>query len=451
MAAVPSGSDDEPQGQKEVTAEQQATDSSAPSESAPKQAENLTVETPSPDNATSKAEEQQSQNDTAPAPEQVADQSGTPAQPEPPSPQGSVAEPDPANDTNATSENLSPLPADTPATPPENATQSQDNATQPAAPESAPSQDNATVAAPEEKPIEVTAVVEPTPEPVSGVTLPSLVPGETSKSRNPPPTPQVDKTDEGVSAQFGMAMEPGKAPQEKPSAQFGVTAPETAKKTEQAKAEEPAPKAEKAAAKEEPKKEAAKEEKPKASPKDMGLNLGAETPEKKPEPEKKAEVKPKEPVKPKEQTAKKPQPKLQQAPKKAEPVVIGDVEVHPLDPAKPINPMVDGAIESFKKFADYWVNKVSSSYIHGPGNIEVVNEGGKFIARYTDIDRKSVKLWIKEKPYKHTPFVGLMRYQEYSYEAVGDTPDEALGGKFDIVRRLRITEIFRYSGTNWIE
>ncbi len=62
-----------------------------------------------------------------------------------------------------------------------------------------------------------------------------------------------------------------------------------------------------------------------------------------------------------------------------------------------------------------------------------------------------MKLWIKEKPYKHTPFVGLMRYQEYSYEAVGDTPDEALGGKFDIVRRLRITEIFRYSGTNWIE
>ncbi len=377
LGGCPSGSDDEPQGQKEVTAEQQATDSSAPSESAPKQAENLTVETPSPDNATSKAEEQQSQNDTAPAPEQVADQSGTPAQPEHPSPQGSVAEPDPANDTNATnatSENLSPLPADTPATPPENAAQSQDNAT---------------VAAPEEKPIEVTAVVEPTPEPVSGVTLPSLVPGETSKSRNPPPTPQVDKTDEGVGAQFGMAMEPGKAPQEKPSAQFGVTALETAKKTEQAKAEEPAPKAEKAAAKEEPKKEAAKEEKPKASPKDMGLNLGAETPEKKPEPEKKAEVKPKEPVKPKEQTAKKPQPKLQQAPKKAEPVVIGDVEVHPLDPAKPINPMVDGAIESFKKFADYWVNKVSSSYIHGPGNIEVVNEGGKFIARYTDIDRKS--------------------------------------------------------------
>lgn len=303
---------------------------------------------------------------------------------------------------------------------------------------------NATVHAPEPA-LVVTAIVETEPEPVSGIALPDVIPGETAKSRNFPPTPQVAKPGEEVSAVFGVSVPQPQPAQEVPAPEFGVTPPPPAP--------EPAPAAPPVAEKpaETPPPPPAPE--PAATAADIGLDLGAEAPVKKepaPAPEPPKEPEPEKPVLA-QPTQDLPEITLQEAPKPAEPVKMRDVEVHPLDAETPINPMVDQAVSTFKDFAIYWVDKISGSYIHNRNNIEVANEGGKFVARYTDIDKKSLELWIKEKPYDHTPFVGLMRYQEFSYEAVGDTPEQALAGKFDVARRLRITEIFRFANGKWIE
>ncbi len=303
---------------------------------------------------------------------------------------------------------------------------------------------NATVHAPEPA-LVVTAIVETEPEPVSGIALPDVMPGETAKSRNFPPTPQVAKPGEEVSAVFGVSVPQPQPAREVPAPEFGVTPPPPAP--------EPAPAAPPVAEKpaETPLPPPAPE--PAATAADIGLDLGAEAPVKKepaPAPEPPKEPEPEKPVLA-QPTQDLPEITLQEAPKPAEPVKMRDVEVHPLDADTPINPMVDQAVSTFKDFAIYWVDKISGSYIHNRNNIEVANEGGKFVARYTDIDKKSLELWIKEKPYDHTPFVGLMRYQEFSYEAVGDTPEQALAGKFDVARRLRITEIFRFANGKWIE
>ncbi len=309
-------------------------------------------------------------------------------------------------------------------------------------------QANATVQTPE-LPLVVTAIVETEPEPVTGIVLPELLPGETAKSRNFPPTPQVAKPGDAVSTVFGVPQPQPAQPA--PTPEFGVTPPPPTP--------EPVPATPHVAEKPAVPPPPAPEPKPAATPADLGLDLGAEAPAKKepapsPEPPKKPEppkaVEPEKPVLA-QPTQDLPEISLQQAPKPAEPVKIRDVEVHPLNADTPINPLVDQAISTFKDFASYWVDKVSGSYIHNRNNIEVANEGGKFVARYTDIDKKSLELWIKEKPYDHTPFVGLMRYQEFSYESVGDTPEQALAGKFDVARRLRITEIFRFANGKWIE
>jgi hypothetical protein len=307
----------------------------------------------------------------------------------------------------------------------------------------------------------VTAIVETEPEPVSGIALPDLVPEETAKGRNFPPTPQVAKPGEEVAAEFGVSVPQPQPAQETPAPEFGVEAPSpppatpvAEKPAEAPPAQESQPEPAAPAVAEKPAETPpppTPEAKPETTPADIGLDLGAEAPvktepapapEPRKEPEKPALAQPTEGL---------PEVTLQEAPKPVEPVKMRDVAVHPLSADTPINPMVDQAVSTFKDFAIYWVDKVSGSYIHNRNNIEVVNEGGKFVARYTDIDKKSLELWIKEKPYDHTPFVGLMRYQEYSYEAVGDTPEQALAGKFDVARRLRITEIFRFADGKWIE
>ena len=271
-----------------------------------------------------------------------------------------------------------------------------------------------------------------------GFSLHKYVALETAKSRNYPFSPQVGK--EPVEEKVTV------------DASFGVEAPQTPRPAVPEEATPPAAPARREAASPPPAPQAASAPpaapEPQAAPKhDLGVGFGApEIPKPAPEPEKVAAV---------EKPAPRPAPAAP-APRpvpvaKAEPVIIGNVPVEPLSPDKPLNPEATTVTEQFKKFAVYWVRKISSNYLHGIDNKEVVNEGGTFVARYTHLDPKSVSLLIKEKPYDHTPFVGLMKYTELTFQSTGATPEEALNGRFKQVQRLGITEIFRYSKGKWIE
>ncbi len=117
----------------------------------------------------------------------------------------------------------------------------------------------------------------------------------------------------------------------------------------------------------------------------------------------------------------------------------------------PINPGAHEASEKFKAFTDYWLNKIGGSYIHSVKSMEIVPMDGKYVARYTELDRSKVTLDIKESNYDHTPFVGVMKYHEQTMESVGPTPEAAKSGKFAVAKRVGVTEIFRFAQGKWVE
>lgn len=291
------------------------------------------------------------------------------------------------------------------------------------------------------------------------VSLPSYTAKETMKSRNYPFTPQVADDpgkDESVQASFGVEVGEGR-----PAVPEGVET--QTQPTQAAPAVQPAAETAAAPATPEPAPAAAKETAEESKPQhDLSVGFGApEMPKPAPEepvaattPEPAAKPvavapPPPPPPAPKPAVAK-PKPALRKSGKEDR-VLIADVPVQPLSPDKPLSPDAPRVTQEFKDFAVYWVNKISSNYLHGIDNKEVISEGGVFIARYTHLDKGSVSLVIKEKPYDHTPFVGLMKYTEFKYESRGNTPEEALAGKFEPVERLGITEIFRYGDGKWIE
>ncbi len=89
-----------------------------------------------------------------------------------------------------------------------------------------------------------------------------------------------------------------------------------------------------------------------------------------------------------------------------------NVEFLPTTAEGPDPGKLDEAKDKFKEFAANFIDKINRSYLHTPGNPEIVKENGKYKARYTELDKLSVGLKIKQSKYKHTPFVGFMKYSE---------------------------------------
>lgn len=127
------------------------------------------------------------------------------------------------------------------------------------------------------------------------------------------------------------------------------------------------------------------------------------------------------------------------------------IEVIQRSPDKPPHPKSGDASQKFITFCEKWLQTLNKSYINTVNNVELLNKDGKFVARYTAIDMNSVRIEIKESAYDHTPFVGLLRYSEQQLEAEGASPQEAKTGKFNVAKRIGVTEIFRYTKDNWVE
>ena len=57
---------------------------------------------------------------------------------------------------------------------------------------------------------------------------------------------------------------------------------------------------------------------------------------------------------------------------------------------------------------------------------------------------------VKATGDKFSPFVGLMKYEEQTFQSRADTPELAKKGPFKCEKEVIITEIFRYSKGKWV-
>lgn len=110
---------------------------------------------------------------------------------------------------------------------------------------------------------------------------------------------------------------------------------------------------------------------------------------------------------------------------------------------------LERAQEEFTSFTRQWMVKLSRNLLGGPARIAVTQDGGGYVARFSEVDQNTLELEVKATDSPSCPFVGILKYFETSYEARGDSPEAAKGGTFAQVRKVRFTELFRHSGKRW--
>ena len=79
----------------------------------------------------------------------------------------------------------------------------------------------------------------------------------------------------------------------------------------------------------------------------------------------------------------------------------------------------------------------------------VTKENGKYVARFTEIDRTSVTAEVRPSKSKHFQYVARLRYHEMSYECEGKTRKAALKGPWKCTSVRRLTEMPRYVKGKW--
>ncbi|ABB38485.1 hypothetical protein Dde_1688 [Oleidesulfovibrio alaskensis G20] len=112
----------------------------------------------------------------------------------------------------------------------------------------------------------------------------------------------------------------------------------------------------------------------------------------------------------------------------------------------PENPAVAAKLAAF---ASSKMQAICANIKPSPDAKELVQENGEYVARYLLVNTDNMTTKVKRSA-SSGKYVGIIRYHELVFEARGKTPSEALGGKFDMVKMRRITEIVRYSKGTWL-
>ena len=120
-------------------------------------------------------------------------------------------------------------------------------------------------------------------------------------------------------------------------------------------------------------------------------------------------------------------------------------------PARGAVPLtMDAARCRFVEFAGRWLGTIGRNLRHTKADMQVVPDGAGFVARFVRLDPEGATFSIKPSGSGSSPFVGVLRYEEHHYEARGGTRDAAAAGPFSRVRRMRVTEIFRFVSGRWV-
>jgi len=108
------------------------------------------------------------------------------------------------------------------------------------------------------------------------------------------------------------------------------------------------------------------------------------------------------------------------------------------------------AKSSFEVFKVEWMKKVNGYGDYGEHNVKVEKDPqGQYVATYRLI-APAEGSEVKATGDKFSPFVGLMKYEEQTFQSRADTPELAKKGPFKCEKEVIITEIFRYSKGKWV-
>ncbi len=140
------------------------------------------------------------------------------------------------------------------------------------------------------------------------------------------------------------------------------------------------------------------------------------------------------------------------APPQPKPTATSRRPGKPLETAPEVlaDPKAAKALEQFRHFAVEWLAKNNRAYVQGTAaKPKVTKQGQGYVATYMESLPNSLETLVKPSEYSHTPFIGVMRYEEKLYRCEGPTAEAARQAPCSEVDSTRITEIFRYAKNKW--
>lgn len=74
---------------------------------------------------------------------------------------------------------------------------------------------------------------------------------------------------------------------------------------------------------------------------------------------------------------------------------------------------------------------------------------GTYVARYKAVDHSSMICTVKRSKSKVSPYVGVVRFYEFTYEAIGASHKDARSAEFRPVKKKRNRHIFSFVSGRW--
>lgn len=103
----------------------------------------------------------------------------------------------------------------------------------------------------------------------------------------------------------------------------------------------------------------------------------------------------------------------------------------------------------WKKLAFFvvsWVEKVNSNFQYTQENPQIFQVNNFYIARFSKINPETISFHLKKST---NGYLGILEYDEVIYQSQSLNLTDLKQKPFTPIKIRRLTEIFRYNGSNW--
>ena len=104
---------------------------------------------------------------------------------------------------------------------------------------------------------------------------------------------------------------------------------------------------------------------------------------------------------------------------------------------------------TFERFCRSWMGKLQVREQRNVKAIDLYRYGEHFMGDYTGYSRRPARCVVRPTSDPRSPYIGQIVYDEIVYRVVGRTREQARSNAPQVLRRIKVTELFRFDGLRW--
>ena len=106
--------------------------------------------------------------------------------------------------------------------------------------------------------------------------------------------------------------------------------------------------------------------------------------------------------------------------------------------------------QDFENFAKWKVRELNNNHRLSRSRMQIIKQAdGTYLARYHEIDDKSLSYRVRRSSSSSAPFVGILSFHEEIYESSGRDPKKFRDDSFAVVKIIPNRHIFSFQKGEW--